>query len=119
MDWRVEGLLRSQTNNPYDLRSTGDSSGGEAALISSCCTAFGLGKDIGGSIRIPAFKCCIFGHNPKIRILTFAVNYHELEARNPPPETTNPNRIFCKIGVIQCHFIIILLAEPKGTFIIA
>uniref|UniRef100_A0A1A9X225 Amidase domain-containing protein n=1 Tax=Glossina brevipalpis TaxID=37001 RepID=A0A1A9X225_9MUSC len=57
--------LIGQTNNPYDLRrSAGGSSGGEAALISSCCTAFGLGTDIGGSIRIPAFKCGIFGHKP-------------------------------------------------------
>ncbi|XP_055375777.1 fatty-acid amide hydrolase 2 [Condylostylus longicornis] len=56
-------LLYGQTNNPYDQRrSVGGSSGGEAALISSCCTAFGLGTDIGGSIRIPAFCCGIFGH---------------------------------------------------------
>ncbi|XP_061387627.1 fatty-acid amide hydrolase 2 [Musca vetustissima] len=54
-----------QTNNPYDLRrSVGGSSGGEGALIASCSTAFGLGTDIGGSIRIPAFNCGIFGHKP-------------------------------------------------------
>ncbi|KAG5676296.1 hypothetical protein PVAND_006143 [Polypedilum vanderplanki] len=57
--------LIGQTNNPYDLRRTvGGSSGGEAALISSCGTAFGLGTDIGGSIRMPAYYCGIFGHKP-------------------------------------------------------
>lgn len=48
--------LIGQTNNPYDTRRTvGGSSGGEAALLTSCGTCFGLGTDIGGSIRMPAF----------------------------------------------------------------
>lgn len=78
-----------QTNNPYDIRRTvGGSSGGEAALIASCATAFGLGistenicqlcvlrkilflgTDIGGSIRMPAFYCGIFGHKPTVGII--------------------------------------------------
>ncbi len=33
-------------------------------MISSCCTAFGLGTDVGGSIRIPSYCCGIFGHVP-------------------------------------------------------
>ncbi|CRK86482.1 CLUMA_CG000150, isoform A [Clunio marinus] len=57
--------LIGQTNNPYDSRRTvGGSSGGEGAVISSCGTAFGLGTDIGGSIRMPAYYCGIFGHKP-------------------------------------------------------
>uniref|UniRef100_A0A1B0CN79 Amidase domain-containing protein n=2 Tax=Lutzomyia longipalpis TaxID=7200 RepID=A0A1B0CN79_LUTLO len=53
------------TNNPYDLRRTvGGSSGGEAAVISACGSAFGIGTDIGGSIRMPAFYCGIYGHKP-------------------------------------------------------
>jgi len=59
-----------QTNNPYDLRrSVGGSSGGEACLISACCTGFGLGTDIGGSIRIPAFNCGVFGHKPTVNAI--------------------------------------------------
>lgn len=51
------------TNNPYDTRrTTGGSSGGEGALVSACGSAFGIGTDIGGSIRMPAFHCGIFGH---------------------------------------------------------
>lgn len=58
------------TNNPYDLRrSVGGSSGGEAALIAASCTGFGLGTDIGGSIRIPAFNCGIFGHKPSRNVI--------------------------------------------------
>lgn len=62
--------LIGQTNNPYDTRRTvGGSSGGEGALISACGTAFGIGTDIGGSIRMPAFYCGIFGHKPTTGIV--------------------------------------------------
>lgn len=58
-------MIIGQTNNPYDLRRTcGGSSGGEAAGISACGSAFGIGTDIGGSIRMPSFYCGIFGHYP-------------------------------------------------------
>ncbi|XP_031632192.1 fatty-acid amide hydrolase 2 isoform X2 [Contarinia nasturtii] len=59
--------LIGATNNPYDVRRTvGGSSGGEGALISSCASTFGIGTDIGGSIRMPAFYCGIFGHKPTV-----------------------------------------------------
>ena len=49
--------------NPYDLRrTTAGSSGGEGALNSSGASVFGLGSDIGGSIRLPAMFSGVFGH---------------------------------------------------------
>lgn len=66
----TRNMLFGQTNNPYDTRRTvGGSSGGEAASISACMSAFGLGTDIGGSIRMPAFYCGIFGHKPTVGIV--------------------------------------------------
>lgn len=54
-----------RTNNPYDTgRTCGGSSGGEGSLIGAGASPFGLGSDIGGSIRIPAFFCGVFGHKP-------------------------------------------------------
>ncbi|KAF4522937.1 hypothetical protein B566_EDAN012632 [Ephemera danica] len=54
-----------QTNNPYDTnRMVGGSSGGESSLLAACGSPFGIGSDIGGSIRMPAFFCGIFGHKP-------------------------------------------------------
>ncbi|MEW6431321.1 MAG: amidase [Myxococcota bacterium] len=54
-----------RTNNPYDVsRTAGGSSGGEGAIIGAGGSPFGLGSDIGGSIRLPAFFNGVFGHKP-------------------------------------------------------
>lgn len=59
-----------RTNNPWDLRRTsGGSSGGEGAIIAAGGSPFGLGSDIGGSVRIPAAFCGIVGHKPSGRLL--------------------------------------------------
>lgn len=58
------------TKNPYDTsRTSGGSSGGEGAIIGAGASPFGLGSDIGGSIRMPAFFCGIFGHKPTDKIV--------------------------------------------------
>ena len=50
------------THNPWKHdRAPGGSSGGEAALIATGQAPFGIGTDIGGSIRIPAAWCGIPG----------------------------------------------------------
>ena len=52
-----------RSNNPYDPeRIVGGSSGGEGGSVGAGMAPFGLGADIGGSIRLPAFFCGVFGH---------------------------------------------------------
>ncbi len=54
-----------RTANPYAPgRIAGGSSGGEGAVIGAGGSPFGLGADVGGSIRMPAFFCGVFGHKP-------------------------------------------------------
>lgn len=65
MWWESNNRIYGRSNNPYDSRRiVGGSSGGEAALISACGSLWGIGSDIGGSIRMPAFFNGIFGLKP-------------------------------------------------------
>jgi len=60
-----DNLIYGRTNNPYDeSRSSGGSSGGEAALIAACGSPFGLGSDAAGSVRLPAHFCGIAALKP-------------------------------------------------------
>lgn len=65
MDYTADNPVFGRTNNPHDsTRTPGGSSGGEAAAISTCISAGGLGSDLAGSIRIPAHFCGIAGFKP-------------------------------------------------------
>jgi amidase len=61
----TENPVFGRANNPYDLtRTSGGSSGGEAAAIAACLSPGGLGSDLMGSIRVPAHFCGIVGLKP-------------------------------------------------------
>ncbi len=50
-----------------EKRSCGGSSGGEGGLVGSCCSPFGIGSDIGGSLRIPAEFNGLYTIKPNFR----------------------------------------------------
>ncbi|KAM0263954.1 hypothetical protein ACHAQJ_000989 [Trichoderma viride] len=58
--------LYGVTTNPYShvIMSSGGSSGGEAALLALRGSVLGVGSDVGGSIRVPAAACGIYGLKP-------------------------------------------------------
>ena len=63
--WESFNPVHGRTSNPYDTnRIVGGSSGGEGCVQGCAASPMGLGSDIGGSIRIPAFLNGVFGHKP-------------------------------------------------------
>jgi fatty acid amide hydrolase 2 len=65
MWYESSNLVYGRSNNPYNPRHiVGGSSGGEGAIIAAAGSPFGLGADVGGSIRMPAFFNGVFGHKP-------------------------------------------------------
>jgi amidase len=67
MDYDTENPVFGRGNNPHDLqRTTGGSSGGEAAAIATCMSPGGIGSDLAGSIRIPAHFCGVTGLKPTV-----------------------------------------------------
>ncbi|HEV8644932.1 MAG TPA: amidase [Burkholderiales bacterium] len=78
-DLQSYNVLFGATNNPWDaLRTCGGSSGGATAAVAAGLTAFELGSDIGGSIRIPAHFCGVYGHKPSYGVIP-------LRGHVPPP----------------------------------
>jgi len=64
-DFQCKNPIFGRSNNPWDeTRTTGGSTGGGAAAIATGMSALELGSDLGGSARVPAHYCGVFGFKP-------------------------------------------------------
>jgi amidase len=78
-DWQSFNPVYGISRNPWNPdRTVGGSSGGAAAAVAAGLTSFELGSDIGGSIRIPAHFCGVFGHKPSYGLVP-------VRGQIPPP----------------------------------
>ena len=63
--YETDNPVFGRTNNPHNLnRTSGGSSGGEAAAIAARLSPAGVGSDLSGSIRVPAHFCGVAGLKP-------------------------------------------------------
>lgn len=70
-DWQSVNTLHGVTNHPTDpTRTCGGSSGGAAAALASGMVPLEIGSDIGGSIRIPAHFCGVWGLKPTSGVIS-------------------------------------------------
>ncbi len=93
-DYQCNNPWFGRTNNPWNIQRTpGGSSGGAAAAVAAGLTPFDVGTDLGGSIRVPAHFCGVFGLKPT----EHRVSLYGLVPGLPPPR---PIRIMSCIGPI-------------------
>ncbi len=91
MWFETSNRVYGRTNNPYDpRRMVGGSSGGEGAIIGAGASPFGVGSDVGGSIRMPAFFNGVFGHKPSGGLVPGSGQYPMAENEAQRYNTTGP-----------------------------
>ena len=83
-DWQSYNEVFGASNNPWALaRTPGGSTGGGAAALAAGLTYLEPGSDIGGSIRVPAHFCGVYGHKPTRGVVP-------MRGHIPPPPGTPP-----------------------------
>lgn len=80
-DWQSANPVYGRTHNPHDHeRSPGGSSGGSAAAVASGMVPCEFGTDIGGSVRVPAHFCGVWGHKSSWGLISKEGHDHPLMA---------------------------------------
>ena len=90
-DWETSNPLHGPTRNPHDTeRSAGGSSGGAAAAVASGMSYADVGSDLGGSIRLPAHYCGVFGLKPTWGLIPMRGHAPQGELREPDIGVAGP-----------------------------
>jgi amidase len=91
-DWQADNPVYGRTNNPWNPeRTPGGSTGGGGAALAAGLTPLEFGSDIGGSIRIPASWCGVFGHRPSSGVVP-------LSGHVPGSTLPNPVQLLGVVG---------------------
>ncbi|BCM18819.1 amidase [Mesorhizobium sp. J8] len=92
-DLQTVNSIFGRTKNPWDVtRTPGGSSGGAAAAIAAGLTPLEIGSDAGGSVRVPAHLCGIYGFKPTQSSVPITGSYAD------PPDMPRSFRLLFDIG---------------------
>lgn len=91
-DWQSDNPVYGRTANPRDLsRTAGGSSGGSAAALAANMVPIEIGSDIGGSIRVPAAFCGVWGHKPSYELVdSYGHRFPGSDGAAPPLGVAGP-----------------------------
>ncbi len=91
-DWQSDNPVYGRTSNPHDLsRTAGGSSGGSAAALAAGFVTVEIGSDIGGSIRVPAAFCGVWGHKPSYELIDpYGHRFPGSDGASPPLGVVGP-----------------------------
>lgn len=79
-----DNYLFGPSRNPFDVsKNTGGSSGGSAAAVADGLLPLAEGTDGGGSIRIPAAWCNLYGYKPSFGRVPFIARPNAFGSLNP------------------------------------
>ena len=93
----TDNPLRGRTLNPWDpTRTAGGSSGGEGSALATGMSPLGLGNDIGGSLRNPAYCCGITSLKPTTGRIPHASSL-------PPEDFYLAAQLMCVNGPMARH----------------
>jgi amidase len=108
------------TRNPWDLqRTTGGSSGGSGAALAAGLAAGASASDGGGSIRIPAACCGLFGLKPqrgRVSLMPDAEHWHGLSVYGSLSRTVADSALWLDVVAGRADGDADIARPPEGTF---
>ncbi len=111
-DWQADSPVYGRTNNPWDLsRTPGGSTGGGAAALASGMTPLEVGSDIGGSIRVPATYCGVYGHRPSETAIPKSGSFPMADLPNPAVLMPVQGPLTRSAGDLELLFDVLIGAE--------
>ncbi len=116
----TENPLFGKTRNPWDPGKTpGGSSGGSAAAVAAGMCPMALGNDGGGSIRIPAALCGLFGLKPhfgRVPWYPHLPGWDTINHEGALTRTVEDTALFLDVAAGHCHRDRYSLPDYPGNF---
>ena len=112
-EWQSFNEIYGVTVNPFDTsRTPGGSSGGAAAALAAGMTGLEIGSDIGGSIRVPAHCCGVYGHKPTYGIVP--LRGHALGPHDAAPDIMVAGPLSRRARDLRLSLDIVAGADPEA-----